>query len=481
MNTNQPDSHMHHHLSRRRFAQFLNGRSNGQAIVIIAFVMIVLLGFTALAVDGGDLYLQRRKAQNAADAAVIAAVYDLCNDPNAPNPSSPANVATLTDPTTRTYDAIQDAILIAADNGFAITEPDVTFPDAPNYNHVLVTVSGVKQPYLSQVVYKGTLAYSAYAEGTCSQAHTNQTGMSMVGLGACSGGGGSHGIAYSGSDFTLTGGYSSNGDASFNGSAGHPAHISACPTGVTGSCTTDPAGTTVTGTNPATSDSKTIYNADPATTATGVTFPPFWKLADFQSPTGPVYYAANQLGKYHYANSSISSWTGFSGIASGGTNLTPGIYYVNGDVTFNAADMKNAKVTGVTLVASGTISVGLTGSDTNIWTLYQFPRLWPIDSPDGVHQAGDEMGIGVMPVIFAGGGPGACVSNASYGVNSSGAFSFLGVIYSPNGKCSLSFNTGGSTDGALICMQVDVSGSEYHLNYNPALLPPFDPTGGIAH
>ncbi len=45
---------------------------NGQAIVIIAISLVVLLGFTGLAIDGGLLYSDRRNAQNIADAAAMA-------------------------------------------------------------------------------------------------------------------------------------------------------------------------------------------------------------------------------------------------------------------------------------------------------------------------------------------------------------------------------------------------------------------------
>ena len=43
----------------------------GQAIVLIALVIVGLVGFTALAVDGGNAYVDKRKAQNAADTAAL--------------------------------------------------------------------------------------------------------------------------------------------------------------------------------------------------------------------------------------------------------------------------------------------------------------------------------------------------------------------------------------------------------------------------
>jgi hypothetical protein len=45
---------------------------SGQAIVLLVISIVVLLGFTALAIDGGMLYSDRRRAKNAADTAALA-------------------------------------------------------------------------------------------------------------------------------------------------------------------------------------------------------------------------------------------------------------------------------------------------------------------------------------------------------------------------------------------------------------------------
>jgi len=44
----------------------------GQALILITFGMIALIGFTALAVDGGRAFEEKRHAQNAADTAALA-------------------------------------------------------------------------------------------------------------------------------------------------------------------------------------------------------------------------------------------------------------------------------------------------------------------------------------------------------------------------------------------------------------------------
>jgi Putative Flp pilus-assembly TadE/G-like len=50
----------------------LRQTEKGQASILLALALIALLGFTALAIDGGMVYANRRHAQNASDAASLA-------------------------------------------------------------------------------------------------------------------------------------------------------------------------------------------------------------------------------------------------------------------------------------------------------------------------------------------------------------------------------------------------------------------------
>ena len=50
----------------------IRNSEGGQASVLLAFAFIVLLGFTALAIDGGMIYSNRRHAQNGSDASSLA-------------------------------------------------------------------------------------------------------------------------------------------------------------------------------------------------------------------------------------------------------------------------------------------------------------------------------------------------------------------------------------------------------------------------
>jgi len=68
---------------RMRFLQ----AEQGQSIVLIAAVMVGLLAMAGLAIDGGNLFLQRRNTQNAADAVALAGTRMLaeavCSKPGA--------------------------------------------------------------------------------------------------------------------------------------------------------------------------------------------------------------------------------------------------------------------------------------------------------------------------------------------------------------------------------------------------------------
>ena len=48
-----------------------NRPEEGQVLVLLVLGMIGLLAFTALAIDGGMILVERRSAQNAADASSL--------------------------------------------------------------------------------------------------------------------------------------------------------------------------------------------------------------------------------------------------------------------------------------------------------------------------------------------------------------------------------------------------------------------------
>lgn len=132
---------------------------HGQALVLIALSLVAILAFAALAVDGGRVYSEQRRAQNAADAAAYAAasarIYD---EPVA--------------------DAIAAALSQAGINGFSdadaganpsqlvdvqVYSPPIEGPFTGLENFYQVIIRSHVDNVFSQVVYPDGLEVSAEA------------------------------------------------------------------------------------------------------------------------------------------------------------------------------------------------------------------------------------------------------------------------------------------------------------------------------
>ena len=85
----------------------------GYVVVTTALLLVVLLGFGALAVDVGLLYSGRSSAQRAADAAALAGAFTFVVSPSAPQPST-------------AYDQAMSAALVNNVLGTPLTAPEVT-------------------------------------------------------------------------------------------------------------------------------------------------------------------------------------------------------------------------------------------------------------------------------------------------------------------------------------------------------------------
>jgi hypothetical protein len=125
-------------------------RQSGQALVLVALWLTVLLGFAALAVDVGRFYAERRYLQNAADAAVLAAANKLiaggsvaeaetaardsldanfATDPTGNPPAQPSALPIYADGHAGEADYLVDGVLVtSAEVRVAIKNPvDYTF------------------------------------------------------------------------------------------------------------------------------------------------------------------------------------------------------------------------------------------------------------------------------------------------------------------------------------------------------------------
>jgi hypothetical protein len=431
--------------SRRSASRPLLEAQPGQAIVIIALVMVVLLGFTALAIDGGGLYFLRRDAQNAADAAALAALLEICNPDNIDPPPTPTDPDP---PPTAISEGDSAAKETAEDNGFkngingTIVVANFFPASSQTPTDVAVTITAEKPARLVQVVYKGPLEVTVTAQGHCVP-HTLWThGAALYAIGTCDPGA----IDQSGSSSTVNGGVFSNGGTDYTGS----------------SSTVNGSGETCGATNHEPDYNPPPVVLDPASCP--IQPPAFWNIDDF-APGGKIATSTDSAHYYSHTGN-VTDWGDFAG--SG--HPKPGVYYVNGDVTLGPSDFSGVtSLAGVTLVATGKIDISLTGSSTLVWSAYDLPS--PVD---------EDINMPVLPVIFSIKDTPCGASGSNYSIGTTGQFNFTGAIYAPLGVVSMSFPGAGSLDGAILAESIDLSGSDFTITYNPKMFPPAPPDVNIS-
>ncbi|MBI5948806.1 MAG: hypothetical protein HY875_11775 [Chloroflexi bacterium] len=115
-------------------------REQGQALPFFAMMLVIAIGAVALSVDVGNLVHERRKTQNAADSAALAAV------------------AVIREGGTRSA-AMAEGASFAAANGYSaevtINNPPLTGPATGNPNAFEVIIHHTVPKYFLGVVYKG--------------------------------------------------------------------------------------------------------------------------------------------------------------------------------------------------------------------------------------------------------------------------------------------------------------------------------------
>lgn len=79
----------------------------GQGLVIFALALAGLIAMAALIIDGGGMYVNRRQAQTAADAAAMAGAYELCfNQGNLSSVTNVVNNYAMTQNNATTVDSV---------------------------------------------------------------------------------------------------------------------------------------------------------------------------------------------------------------------------------------------------------------------------------------------------------------------------------------------------------------------------------------
>jgi hypothetical protein len=142
----------------------------GQVLVIIALALVGLLAFTALAIDGGMVYSDRRHAQNAADAAALAGAL------------SKANQGT-------DAEAIQAALDVAAENNFPPDQVSIQISAISNlfgsYFQVRADLISDTRTSLMHLFGHGVVRNEVMAIAKTRAAGPSMPGMGIIAMGDC--------------------------------------------------------------------------------------------------------------------------------------------------------------------------------------------------------------------------------------------------------------------------------------------------------
>lgn len=124
---------------------------HGQALIVIALAIVGILGMIALVVDGGNAFQDRRKAQNAADAAALASAFTRIKG----------------------GDWVGAALAAAAENGYnndgvsnvvVLYSPPKDGPHAGDIEYVQIIITSHLKTYFARVV--GTQQITNIVEAT---------------------------------------------------------------------------------------------------------------------------------------------------------------------------------------------------------------------------------------------------------------------------------------------------------------------------
>ena len=176
----------------------------GQAIVLIVFAIVALIGITALAIDSGNVYADRRNAQSAADNAALAGALALANHQSISAAAN--NVAS-----SNGYDTIS---VSNPPNGVGCGS--LASPYDGNSSYVWVVIKTTTNTFFGPVI--GIRTVSSCVEATA-RAQTGSTGGWGGGNGVMALKQTGTGLQWTGSGgATMTGGIATNADYSSTGS-----------------------------------------------------------------------------------------------------------------------------------------------------------------------------------------------------------------------------------------------------------------------
>ena len=337
---------------------------SGQALVLAALALVVLIGFAGLAIDMGVLRYQKRLQQSAADAAALAGASNLASSSG--GVTAGAQNASATNGFTDTGGGQTSACAASgATVGTVcvqINNPPLSGPHTSNSNYVEALVAVVQPTYFMKIFGTSSEVITARAVATNLSGGTG--GGCLYTLGPPSSA--IEGVSINGSaELNATScGIIDNGD--FN-TKGNKLIVNAATFGVAGSANQSGPGGTVTCSDQAQSDCPT-YGTPAATDPLSSLTPP----------------AVGTPKVFNSGNITPGTYSGISLTGNGTYTFPAGTYVVDGS-DFSCSGTPTIKGTGVTFYftnnatfnCTGNVSVQLTapssGTDAGV-LFYQDPN-----------------------------------------------------------------------------------------------------------
>ena len=396
----------------------------GATAITVAVMLLMIMGFVSLAIDTSLGLNDRRGTQNASDSAALAAAWEDCNPKvsGAPNPIAAARRVALENGYDHGDPDIDVAVndLSAASSALRRWEVQITSTNETHFGAASVT-GATDLTVLSRAVgeceelpFLGGYAIFAGAEPSCN---------------------GGVELDLSGASQIVNGGVHSNGDVKVTGS----------DTEITGTVTYRGSAQL-----PGDVDDRKVFGSP-------LTYPVDVAFGDYRLG-GSRANAAAALGRYMNAGSTdiTDSWIdnqGYGDDAGSTITLTrSGIYFTEGDITLTGLEAGIDTSTGqpvkASFVAGGQVKI--TGSSS-------FAAYDPI-----VGGASDP-GVAVFSNYLAPPSGPTCTGNAIQFSVSSAAWT--GVMFAPFGQANMSFASGSTLNGGIFAYTVNISGSDFQLQW----------------
>ena len=420
---------------------YKNGSESGQVMAFLALVIIVLVGFSALAIDGGMLYSDRRHAQNAADSASLAggsgAAYYMrannvnynafiCGTSGATNAAGAAQTSAIAQAATNDYTVDSD---ISDKHGVEVT---CGINDLGSYEdkHIDITTMIARDTAtnFAHLIYDGPLRNEVEAVARVYPPAPLAFGKAIVALNKAGCSGNKYGVIFSGSSTTTVtgGGVWSNGCLTGNGSSFNVT-VNNGGVGFAGTSTG-----TLTNINPS---PEYIPSALPDY-STVVNEPDCSGLPNRTVPKHPP--ATLEPGKYDEIK-----WTG------GALTFNPGLYCITGS--------KGMSVSGGSVDGDGVTIFLQSGGATINGNVSPVDLRAPLESPD------PSPAIAGVLFYMANG------NSSTFSMTGNSTSFYLGTVYAPDGDLYFSGTSGTNPtfNTQLIGNNVEVSGgATIDINFN---------------